>query len=159
MEPDFECEVWDQDGPDHFSSYVHGAFMVIAVACVAANQVSDVGSLLVLSIWFGLCYHGWIRGLRAEREFSSDRIVVEGGCLKHNFRYTVSQSEFSKIPIESVQLMKVHFGEPISVELIGEFESELFWLPNEDQVRRLERTLLELNPKIVVQNQRLVSNI
>ena len=151
MEPEFECESWEQTGPSYVQSYVVSAFILVVILSIAFHQVPVTSlSLIFLSVWFGAFFYWQIKNRRAERTFASDRITVANGRVAHTFRYAITEAEHSVMAVKDIQQMKVHAGHPIAIELIGEADSDFFLLPNEDQVSRLERTLLELNPNIQV---------
>ncbi|MCH7726396.1 MAG: hypothetical protein IH991_07970 [Planctomycetes bacterium] len=151
MEPDFQSESWEQTGPSYIQAYVVSAFILVGVLSIAFHQVPMTPlSLVFMSVWFGMFFFWLIQNRRAERTFASDRITVENGRVAHTFRYTITEAEYSGIAVDEIKQMKVHSGNPIAIELVGESDSDFFMLRNEDQVDRFVHTLLELNPNIQI---------
>ncbi len=151
MDPDFESESWDPTGPSYIQAYVVSVFILIGIVSVALAQVPVTPlTLIFFSVWFGVLLFWLIQNRRAERTFASDRITVANGRVCHTFRYAITEAEHSSVAVADIKQMKVHFGDAIAVELIGERESDFFVLPNPDAVGRLERSLLAQNPNIKV---------
>jgi hypothetical protein len=151
MEPDFEAESLESTGPSYVQSYVVSAFILIGILTIASNRVPATPlSILFFSVWFGAFFYWLVQNRRAERTFASDRIVVANGRVAHTFRYTITEVEHISMAVNEIKRMKIHPGEAIAIELVGEKESDFFWLPNDEQVRRLEQTLLKLNPAIQI---------
>jgi hypothetical protein len=151
MNPEFESESWEQTGPSYIQAYVTSAFILIGILSIASHQVPVTPlSLFFLSIWFGMFFYWLIQNRRAERTFASDRIIVANGQVEHTFRYAVTEAKHSAMAVSEIKHIKVHDGQPIAIELIGETDTDFFWLPNYDQVKRFEDTLLKLNPRIQV---------
>lgn len=151
MEPDFQSESWEQTGPSYVPSYIVSAFLLIGLLNIAWWQVPLTPlTLIFFTAWFvGLIY--WlIQNRHAERTFASDRITVAGGRVAHTFRYAITEVAHSEVNMAEVKQMKVHAGDPIAIELIGENDGDFFMLPNLEAVARLEATLLKQNPNITV---------
>jgi hypothetical protein len=107
-------------------------------------------TLIFMSVWFAGFVYWLIQNRHAERTFASDRITVVDGRVSHTFRYTITEAEHTHMPIADIKQMKVHSGEPIAIELVGEHDVDFFMLPNMTAVARLEEVLLKHNPNIKI---------
>ena len=151
MEPDFQSESWEQTGPSYIQAYVVSAFILVGILSIAFHRVPVTPlTLIFMSVWFGGFVYWLMQNRHAERTFASDRITVANGRVSHTFRYTITEAEYSSVAVAEIKQMKVHSGDPIAVELIGDSDSDFFMLPNPDVVARLERILLAQNPNIEI---------
>lgn len=151
MPSDFESESWERDGPSYVPTYVLSAFVLLGLLGIAANglPVSTL-SVLFFAIWFGLALLWIWQNHRAERTFSSDRIVVREGKVTHSFRYTITEAVHQEVDVEDIQEIAIHSGDPIGIELIGQHDSDFFFFPSRDKAEQFTQTLSELNPKLRV---------
>lgn len=149
--PEFQSESWELTGPSYVQSYVVSAFLLVGILSIASWRVPLTPmTFIFMSAWFGGFVYWLIVNRHAERTFASDRITVADGRVAHTFRYTITEAKHTDIAVAEIKQMKVHAGEPIAIELIGETDSDFFLLPNPDAVARLEATLLKQNPNITV---------
>ena len=151
MEPDFQSESWEQTGPSYVQAYIVSAFVLVALLTVAAHRVPLTPLFgIFFSIWFGMCVYWIVENRHSERTFASDRITVANGRVTHCFRYAIPEALHSEMDVNDIKEMKVHFGEPVAIELIGSKDSDFFMLPNQDQVELLRLALQRLNPNLRV---------
>lgn len=151
MEPDFQSESWEQTGPSYNQAYVASGFLLICIISTASHRIPLTPMTLIsMSLWLGALIYWLVQNHRAERTFASDRITVAKGRVSHTFRYIITEAEHTDMAVADIKHMKIHSGEPIAIELIGEHGYDFFLLPNMKAVTRLEETLIKQNPNILI---------
>lgn len=151
MDPDFQSESWEQTGPSYIQSYIVSAFLLVGILSIASWRMPLTPmTLIFMSVWFGAFFYWLVQNRHAERTFASDRITITDGRVSHTFRYTITEAEHTDMLIADIKSIKIHSGQPIAIELVGDRDSDFLMLPDMETVTKFKETLLEQNSEIEI---------
>lgn len=147
----FQFELWTKDGPCYLPSYICSLLLLLAV-WKATSEPMEPALVVWLSMWVAVFLTGFYRNFRAERTYSSYRIVVHDGMLHQSVRYMVTEDEPLTLDLKDIDEAVIWEHSPIMVELIGESDDTYgaIILETTEQLLQFEELLLEANPDVVI---------
>lgn len=152
-EPLVSYEVFEEDKPSYFPSYVLSGFVLLGILGLGIHDVPFWPLSLAhvfLGLWFGIAFYWMIRNARQQKLFTSNRLSVTADTFKQSFRYAVAESTFVEIPVSEIEEVTVSAEQPRYVEVRGKSESDMYFLPRGADVEQLVAVLKTANPAIRV---------
>lgn len=149
MEPQFQTDDWEQDGPSYAQSYICSFFIVAGLIVIVSGGVPfNPLAVFFFAIWFGAFIYWFTQNRHGERTFASNRITIVNGRLTHTFRYAVTEADHLSIDLSEIIEMRVHSGESIAIEMKSESNEIFFVLSSLEQLARFEAAVKQSNPNI-----------
>lgn len=154
MTPTVEYEVFDEDRPSYFPSYIMSAFVLVGIIALVRAQIPvwplTLGHVIV-AVWFGVLFKWILRNARQQKLFMSNRLIVTDKEYKHSFRYAVSEATHIEMPLSEIKSIKPSSDEPRYVEVIGSSDFDIYFLPKSADTDELVQAMLAGNPDILVE--------
>ncbi len=146
-------EVFEEEKPCYFPSYIMSAFVLIALVALGVHGVPLWPLSLAhlgIAVWFGILFRWILQNARQSKLFMSQRLLVSHDTFKHSFRYAVAEATHVEIPISEIERVKVSPEEPRFIEVVGKSDSDIYFLPPSADIEQLIAVLRMGNPAIRV---------
>jgi hypothetical protein len=145
-------EVFEEDSPSYLPSYIMSGFLLVTVALVADRMPNwpPPPAAVFLLIWCGVLLRWMLLNARQQKQFISSRLSVTADAYRHSFRYAVAEATHFELPLSEISEVRITNEEPRLVEVIGESESDVYFLPPSADVQELIAAIRAGNPRVRV---------